>query len=533
MVEGGCGIELLDVKRLSASGDPVHSDLSQEDEAVFIKSDDKRSSRKNAPALKKELSLINGVAIVVGQIIGSGIFISPNIVLKQSGSFGLSISLWLFGAIVAIACGLSYCELGTFIKKCGGESAYILEAYSFKGKKPRFQFIGSLLAFLFTWASAFIIRPAAIAILTIVFGRYLCRPFYINCDIPVYIVKLIALALVFFLAAVNCYSVKLVGRIATIFTSVKLLSCAFIIIVGVRYVIARGCFPIAFHQPFEGTTHSPSNVAIALFGVLWAYNGWNMLGYASEEMKNVEKNLPRAVIVGVFLVVIVYIAINLAYFAVLSYEELLAAEAVALPFGKATIGTAGLVIIPLFVAVSTFGTANGNFYAGSRILLSSARDGLLLDALSGLHRTFKTPILGITTLSVISAILIVIGNIDDLLAAVSTAMWLFYGLAIAGLLIMRVTHKDKPRPYKVWLIAPIFGLLMCLYLVVLPVIQKPVPTLLAFGGVLLGVPVYVFLVMETPWQLRPKKFDRVSRSFSAFITALLNTQSSRSGRIQD
>ena len=523
------GVELVDLKRISE--DPEDSELSQEELLDGnIKPDSERSAKAEPPTLKKELTLINGVALVVGQIIGSGIFVSPNIVLRYSGSFGLSMCLWLLGAVVAIACGLSFCELGTFIKKCGGESGYILEAYSFKGKKPWYRFVGSLLSFLFTWASAFVIRPASIAILSLVFARYLSRPFYLDCDVPISVMKLIALSLVIVLAAINCYSVKLVGRVATVFTSVKLLSCAFIIIVGVIYVIKQGCFPLTFHQPFEGTERSPSSIAIALFAVLWAFNGWSVLGYAAEEMKNVEKNLPRSVIAGVFLVIAIYAGINLAYFAVLSYEELLAAEAVALPFGRATLGTAGLVIIPLLVAISTFGTANGNIFAGSRIMLSTARDGLLLDAFSGLHRSFQTPILGIIALAVITAVLIVVGNIDDLIDGVSSAVWLFYGLAIAGLLIMRVTHRHEPRPYRVWLIAPIFGLLVCLYLIVFPVIQKPVPTLLAFGGVLLGVPVYVFLVMETPWKLRPKVFDRVSHSLTRYSNSLLNSQSSRPKR---
>ena len=528
MVEPEEGVELMDLKRISE--DPIDSELSQEEllgEKKIIKPD------SEPPTLKKELTLTNGVALVVGQIIGSGIFVSPNIVLRYSGSFGLSILLWLLGAVVAVACGLSFCELGTFIKKCGGESGYILEAYSFREKKPWYRFVGSLLSFLFTWASAFIIRPASIAILSIVFARYLSRPFYFDCDIPASIVKLIALSLVIVLAAVNCYSVKLVGHVATVFTSVKVLSCVFIIIVGVVYVIEQRCFPVAYHQPFEGTENSPSSVAIALFAVLWAFNGWATLGYATEEMKNVEKNLPRSVIIGLSLVIAIYMVINLAYFAVLSYEELLAAEAVALPFGKATLGTAGLVIIPLLVAFSTFGAANGNVFAGSRIMLSTARDGLLLDALSGLHRTFRTPVPGVIVLAVISSVLVVIGNIDDLIGGVSSAVWLFYGLAIAGLLIMRVTHKDEPRPYRVWLIAPIFGLLASVYLIVLPVIQKPVPSLLAFGGVLLGVPVYVFLVMETPWKLRPKVFDRVSQSLTAYSNALLNSQSSRPGGTQN
>ena len=480
-----------------------------------------------SPALKKELTLINGVAFVAGNIIGSGIFISPNIVVRYSGSFGLSISLWLLGAIVAVVCALCYCELGTFVKKCGGESAYILKAYTFK---TRGRSLGSLLAFLFVWTSIFIIRPASIAVISIVFAEHLSGPVvvFIGSEIPGPVVKLIALSLLVVVTALNCYSVKLLGRVVTVFTAAKLLACAFIVVVGFSHVISQGQLPPAFHHPFEGTTHSISSVAIALFGVLWAFDGWNAVGYTAEEMQNVEQNLPRAAIIGIFVVIAVYIPMNLAYFFVLSYNELVATDAVGVSFGQNTLGVAGLVIIPLFVAISTFGSLNSSFFNGSRIILSSARDGLLPDALSGVHRTFKTPNLAVLLLSSLSFVYIMIGDIDELVNGISAGVWLFYGLTIAGLLIMRVTHKDEPRPYRVWLIAPVFALLVCLYLVLLPVIQKPVPTLMAFGTILLGLPVYVFLVMETPWKLRPELFDRVSQSLSIFSSTVLNSQSSRS-----
>ena len=518
-------IELLEL-------DPISSAQSEQETSGPGASSGLSQANASPPfqtlTLKKELTLIHGIAIVTGNIIGSGIFLSPNIVLKYSGSFGLSISLWLLGAIISIVCSLSFIELATFVKDCGGESAYILKAYSFKRKRPFFHFLGSLLSFLYAWTSTFVLRPAGIAVATILFSRYLIRPLYIGCDIPVHVVKLIALSAIIILAALNCYSVKVFGRIETLFSSIKLLACAFIFIVGIGFVISKGCFPPAFHHPFEGTTSSPGSVAIALFGVLWAYDGWNTIGFAAEEMKNVEKNLPRAMIIGLLLITAVYIPVNLAYFAVLSYEELLAAEAVAVPFGNVTLGTAGLIIIPIIVAISTFGGVIGSFFSQSRVILSSAREGLFPSALGGVHRTYKTPIPAIIFIAVISGVLVVTGNIDDLVDGASSATWVFYGMTIAGLLIMRVTHKDEPRPYKVWLIFPIVGLFVCLYLVVLPVVQKPLPSLMAFGVILLGVPVYVFLVMETPWRLRPKVFNRISHSLSSFTNAALNSQSLKS-----
>jgi len=146
-------------------------------------------------ALRKELSLISGVAYIVGSIIGSGIFITPKGILENTGSFGLSLVMWVIGGLTAVAGAFCYIELGTFIKKSGGDYTYILEAYSFKKRKPWLEFTGSLLAFLFTWSGVLVTQTTSLAIITMAFGRYLSRPFFIGagCDAPIWIVRLLAL----------------------------------------------------------------------------------------------------------------------------------------------------------------------------------------------------------------------------------------------------------------------------------------------------------------------------------------------------
>lgn len=202
--------------------------------------------------LKKELTLAHGIAIVTGNIIGSGIFLSPNIVLEYSGSFGLSISLWLLGAIISIVSSLSFIELATFVKDCGGECLHP-EGVFVQKEETWLCVFGSLLSFLYTWTSTFILRPAGIAVSTILFARYLIRPLYIGCSIPVYAVKLIALSAIIILAALNSYSVKLYGRIQTLFSSMKLLACAFLFFVGIGFVCSRG----AFRPPFITLLREP------------------------------------------------------------------------------------------------------------------------------------------------------------------------------------------------------------------------------------------------------------------------------------
>ena len=189
-----CGeqIELLNFKKLredSAEPEAVQ-ELQSGDESA---AEDGATPTKST-ALGKELTLINGVGYIAGGVIGSGIFITPKTILTHTNSFGLSLIVWIIGGLIAFAGALCYCELGTLLQKSGAEFVYIREAYSFKRKKPWFNFLGSLLAFLFVWASVFVIRASALAIITLACARYLCRPFYIDCDVPVHIVKLLALS---------------------------------------------------------------------------------------------------------------------------------------------------------------------------------------------------------------------------------------------------------------------------------------------------------------------------------------------------
>ena len=185
-------IELLDYKKQKEdSAEP-------EAEEELQSGDESKEGGKpsNDVALGKELTLINGIGYIAGGIIGSGIFITPKIILSRTNSFGLSLIVWIIGGVIAFSGALCYCELGTFLKKSGGELTYIREAFSFKRKKPWLSFLGSLLGFLFVWASTFVIRSTALAVITLACARYLCRPFYIDCDVPVYIVKLLALTVI-------------------------------------------------------------------------------------------------------------------------------------------------------------------------------------------------------------------------------------------------------------------------------------------------------------------------------------------------
>ena len=195
--EEKANLELVDlaVSPAESHSGPEASEDSEKELLNEAEDTDKDPPPGTKATLGKELTIITGVGYVVGDIIGSGIFITPKVILVNTGSFGLSLIMWVIGGLSAVAGALCYIELGTFIKKSGGEYTYILEAYSFHKRKRLLEFTGSLLAFLFSWSSVLVIRTCSLAIITMAFGRYLSRPFFIesDCDVPLWIVRLLAL----------------------------------------------------------------------------------------------------------------------------------------------------------------------------------------------------------------------------------------------------------------------------------------------------------------------------------------------------
>jgi len=194
--EGGKSeIELVDPETSQGESQSTPPEDSAHEFLPETENSNEDTSPETEVTLRKELTLISGIAYIVGSIIGSGIFITPRGILQNTGSFGLSLVMWVIGGLTAVAGAFCYIELGTFIKKSGGDYTYILEAYSFKKRKPWLEFTGSLLAFLFTWSGVLVTQTTSLAIITMAFGRYLSRPFFIGagCDVPIWIVRLLAL----------------------------------------------------------------------------------------------------------------------------------------------------------------------------------------------------------------------------------------------------------------------------------------------------------------------------------------------------
>lgn len=423
--------------------------------------EDEKSIQSNEPkttSLQKEVGLLSGICIIVGTIIGSGIFVSPKSVLSNTEAVGPCLIIWAACGVLATLGALCFAELGTMITKSGGEYPYLMEAF------------GPIPAYLFSWTSLFVIKPTSFAIICLSFSEYVSAPFYSGCKPPDLVVKCLAAAAILLITSVNAFSVRLGSYVQNVFTAAKLVIVAIIIISGL-VLLAQGNTK-NFQNSFEGANLNMGAIGLAFYNGLWAYDGWNQLNYITEELKNPFRNLPLAIIIGIPLVAVCYVLMNVSYFTVMTATELLQSQAVAVTFGDRVLYPASWVV-PLFVAFSTIGAANGSCFTAGRLVYVAGREGHMLQVLSYISVRRLTPAPAIIFCGIIATIYIIPGDINSLVNYFSFAAWLFYGMTVLGLIVMRFTRKDLERPIKVPIVIPILVTLVSVFLVLAPIISEP------------------------------------------------------------
>ncbi|KAF8560701.1 hypothetical protein P879_08168 [Paragonimus westermani] len=440
--------------------------------------------------MKRELSLINGVSIVVGTIIGSGIFVTPKGVLEFSGaSVGISLVVWVACGIISLLGALCYAELGTTITRSGGDYAYIKEAF------------GDLPAFLQLWVNLVIIRPTAQAIVSLTFAYYALQPIFPTCPPPQLASQLLAVICITILTWVNIMKVRWAARIQDLFTAAKLLALAIIIFTG--FVLLCMGKTENFENMFTGTKPiDATDVSLALYSGLFAYAGWNFLNLVTEELKNPSKNLPRAIYISVTIVTIVYVFSNVAYFTLLLPTEILNSNAVAVTFADRLYGYFAW-IIPVFVSLSCFGGVNGLLFTSGRLNFVGAREGQLPPLLSMIHLKRLTPIPAILLTAILSLLMLLLPDLTLLINYLSFVQWLSVGASILGMLWLRRTRPELHRPIRLPALIPLSFLAVCCFLLIVPIIAKPREMLIGLAIVLSGVPVYLVGVV---WKNKPKNF---------------------------
>ncbi|XP_071496786.1 b(0,+)-type amino acid transporter 1-like [Diadema antillarum] len=461
--------------------------------------------------LKRGIGLVGAFAYVVGSMIGSGIFVSPKGVLASTQSVGMSLVVWFVCGIVALLGALIYAELGLMLPKSGGEHTYLNATF------------GSSLAFVFAWVSITVIRPAGLAIISLTFGQYIVAPIYEGdpCGAPAGIDKMLAGCCIILLCVINCYSLEAAARVQIIFTVAKLLALIVIIILG---FVEMGQGNTEYLDPKTSFDNSATNVAaygLAFYAGLWSYDGWNTLNFAVEEMENPERNLPLAILLGLPVTTVVYILTNIAYFTVLSPDQLMQSDAVAVTFALQTMGGA-YILIPIAVAMSTFGAANGVSYISSRLAYAVAQEGHFPEVLSMAQYKRVTPVVSLIVVSVIAIILLALPtDLDSLLNYFSFASWFFYGITSLAFLVLRYTHPEWNRPYRVHWLAAVFMLIASAYFVIAPIIEDPALEFLFAAIFMVGGLIFYFPFVYYKYQ---PKFMPYFTAYCQILFELVPTQ---------
>ncbi|XP_018316928.1 b(0,+)-type amino acid transporter 1 isoform X2 [Mycetomoellerius zeteki] len=445
--------------------------------------------------LKRELGLFSAVSIILAVMIGSGIFVSPTSAFERSGSVGFCLIVWISCGVLSLLGALAFAELSTVVPRSGAEYAYFIEAF-----KPLHPYAGQMPAFICSWISVILLRPAEVAVITLTFAEYSVEPFSghlcnLSNDSMATLKKFIAIMALGLITYINLISVKLYVKVQNVFTVCKVVACMVVIIGGIWW-LSSGHVEL-LNNPFRGTTTSAGNIALAFYSGLWAYDGWTATAMITEEIQKPEVNIFRSTLIAVPIITILYVFMNLMYMAALTMSEMKSAPAVAVVWADRVLPSWMSFAIPLGVALSTFGCALSIQFSVARLCFVAASEGHVPRVFSYVHIEKMTPAPAVILQSILSLACLLLGDIIALIEFASFLMWLFYGLAMISLIIMRRTKSNAPRPYTVPIVIPWLILVVSIFLTVLPIVYEPsIKYLFVFIFILCGLVVYHVFVYK-------------------------------------
>ncbi len=470
---------------------------------------------KATQQLEQRLGLFSATMIVAGSMIGSGIFIGPSIMAGLIQTPGIFLGLWIFGGVFTILGALSYGELAAMSPHAGGQYVFLREAF------------GRFWAFLFGWTLFLVIQTGFVAAVSIAFAKFLgvflpalaesnvlvavrfdtLLPFLAGSGVPDFLQKwelntaqLVGCGVIAFLTAINILGVQQGAFIQNLFTVLKLAALAGLIGFGLTHARSAAENFLPLFEPRLGSNAVNMGflaaLAVALSKALFAYDAWNTVTFVAEEVRQPQRTLPQALLLGSLIVTLVYVLTNAAYMALVPLTEMaeIKENRVAELVATLLFGDIGITLVTVAILISAFGCVNGLILGGARVCYAMARDGLFFQACVQLHPQRRTPAVALLYQGIWSLVLVLTGSYNALLTYTTFASVLFGALTVAGVYRLRVTQPDRPRPYRCWgyPVTPALYLLIAIPFLIYVVVGDHTSTGIGLLLVLSGIPVYLW-----------------------------------------
>lgn len=404
------------------------------------------------------LGYYTSLMIVVGAVIGSGIFKKPALMAQQLGSAEWLIAVWVITGVVTLFGALTNAEVAGMINVTGGQYVFFQKMY------------GKLTAYLYGWGVFAVIQTGSIAAIAYIFAQYLgyfipmphLAPAWEHWAISIPFIgnifpfddigtKLTTIGCLVLLTYINYLGVMFGGIVQSVFTTLKVLAIGFLVLLS--FTSGGGAVS---HFTESMPTSTISNIGLlgaivaAMSGAFWAYDGWNNITYIAGEIREPQKNIPRALFTGTVIIIITYVLVNLAYIFVLPISEMAKSNLVAADVANRALGSWGGAFVAIAVIISTFGTTNGTLLASARVYYAMAKDKLFFKKLGDIHPRYLTPGPSLWVQCVWASLLVLTGTFDTLTDMLIFVSWIFYALGAYGVFVLRKKMPDTPRPYKVW-----------------------------------------------------------------------------------
>jgi APA family basic amino acid/polyamine antiporter len=457
-----------------------------------------RGAEKEQNKLSRRLGLTSAIMIVIGSVVGSGIFLTPSNVAAAVQIPGVMLFVWVLTGLLTLAGALTNAEIASQITDAGGQYVFFRVLYS------------DLIAFLYGWTTFIVYQTGSIAAIAVAFAKYF--GFFVNLlhfspsleawQLPIIGnihpfadigLKLMAISAIMLLALINYFGVHFGGFVQNVFTFLKVAAIAGIVFLG--FIFGHGSvehfFPL-WGSPSSGTLLS--GIGVAMIATLWSYDGWNGLTYLAGEVKEPQKTIPRALIIGTVAVIIIYAVTNLAYLYVLPIAEIAKSNLVAADVMERVFSGYGGAIISLCVMVSTFGTVNATSMTTARVYFAMAKDKLFFSGFSKVHPKYKTPGRSLMIQGVWASLLTLTGTYDQLFTYVIFAGWIFFALGAVAVFIMRKKMPDSNRAFRVpgYPYVPIAFVVVATWFVVNTLLAQTADSLVGLLLLLVGIPFYLY-----------------------------------------